>query len=132
MYLFVDPTREKLRMELWNEKGVLAEKEYLTNARLSQHFLSWIDEFLSEHSVKKEDLKGLAVVKGPGSFMTLRVVISTSNALGYALDIPVLGVEKNEGFSKKMIEGLVETGNFKGPVAPYYKEPPKITAPKKK
>jgi len=40
------------------------------------------------------NIKGVIVVKGPGSFTSLRIGVSVANALGYALGVPVAGVEK--------------------------------------
>jgi len=131
MFLFVDPTKEKIELEMWDRKGLQCKAEYLADQNLSAQFLTWIDEFLSVNTISKEDLKGLVVVRGPGSFTTLRVVVSTLNALAYALNIPIVGVEKGKGFSQKIVEKLLGTGRFKDPVAPYYKEPPKVTKPKK-
>ena len=131
MFLFVDPTGEKLKMEFWNQKKILSKSEWSLDNQLSQKFLDYFNEFLNTNTINKEDLKGLVVVRGPGSFTTLRVVISTLNALAYALDIPIVGVEKGKGFSQEVVEKLLGAGHFKDPVAPYYKEPPKITKPKK-
>ena len=116
---------------MWDRKGLQCKAKYPTDQNLSAQFLTWIDEFLSVNTISKEDLKGLVVVRGPGSFTTLRVVVSTLNALAYALNIPIVGVEKGKGFSQKIVEKLLGTGRFKDPVAPYYKEPPKVTKPKK-
>ncbi|MFC1651835.1 hypothetical protein ACFL24_01615 [Patescibacteria group bacterium] len=131
MFIFVDPTGEKLKMELWDQEKILSKSEWPLDHQLSQKFLDYLDEFLSTNTITKENLKGLVVVRGPGSFTTLRVVISTLNVLAYALDIPILGIEKGEKFSEKVVEKLIKANNFKDPVAPYYKESPKITRSKK-
>jgi hypothetical protein len=45
-------------------------------------------------------LKGIAVVCGPGSFTSLRIGVSTANALAYALGVSVVGVGKDEPLDK--------------------------------
>ncbi|TES97373.1 hypothetical protein E3J85_00490 [Patescibacteria group bacterium] len=131
MFLFIDPTKEKIELEIWDRKGLQCKAKYPADQNLSAQFLTWIDEFLSVNTASKEDLKGLVVIRGPGSFTTLRVVVSTLNALAYALDIPIIGVDKSKGFSRGIVEKLLGAGNFKTPVAPYYKEPPKVTKPRR-
>jgi tRNA threonylcarbamoyladenosine biosynthesis protein TsaB len=46
-------------------------------------------------NLKFKDLAKIQVKTGPGSFTGLRVGVSTANALGFSLGIPVNG-KKNE------------------------------------
>ena len=38
---------------------------------------------------------GIIVVQGPGGFTSLRIGIATANAMAWALQIPIIGVESN-------------------------------------
>lgn len=57
----------------------------------SQILLPLIEKILKKNNLKFEDLKGVEVDTGPGSFTGLRVGVSVANALGFSLDIPVNG-----------------------------------------
>ena len=89
---------------------------------------------MDAHATYKKDLKGIIAVRGPTSFTTLRVVISTLNALAYALDIPILSITKSEFENQnqvlKYIEKLKTKKGFAKPVIPFYNKEPKITKSK--
>ena len=52
---------------------------------------------LEEAGINKADLQGIAYTSGPGLMGALMVGGAMATALGYALDIPVLGVHHMEG-----------------------------------
>lgn len=52
--------------------------------------LSMIDELLTKSDVKLDDLDALGVVSGPGSFTGLRIGISVTQGLSFALNKPVI------------------------------------------
>ncbi len=52
---------------------------------------------LAEAGISKADLQGIAYTSGPGLMGALMVGGAMATALGYALDIPVLGVHHMEG-----------------------------------
>lgn len=57
----------------------------------SQVLLPLIDKILKTNKLKLQDLYGIEVETGPGSFTGLRVGVSVANALGYSLGIPING-----------------------------------------
>ncbi len=140
MYLIVNPKIKRITMEAWDEQEFLGDYEYQIEKDLSQEFLGWIEEFLDAHATYKEDLKGIIVTRGPGSFTMLRIVISSLNAMAYALNIPILGITKSEflayrqaGINQdqilKYVKQLEKAKGFAKPVVPFYNEKPKITKP---
>ncbi len=58
--------------------------------------LPLLDEVLAAAKVSKHDLDGIAYTAGPGLMGALMVGGATGTALGFALDIPVLGVHHME------------------------------------
>jgi len=80
-----------------NEKIVVALKtngsekkiESLIDKQKAQKILPTIDELLSKCNTKLEELTGIEVTTGPGSFTGLRVGIAVANSLSYTLKIPV-------------------------------------------
>ena len=55
------------------------------------------DQVLAEANVDKKDIDAIAVTEGPGLAGALLVGTSVAHAVGYALNIPVIGVHHLEG-----------------------------------
>ncbi|MFC2129307.1 tRNA (adenosine(37)-N6)-threonylcarbamoyltransferase complex dimerization subunit type 1 TsaB, partial [Bacteroidota bacterium] len=53
----------------------------------------FMDEVLKEGGLKPEDIHAISVSKGPGSYTGLRIGVSATKGFGYALDIPVIGID---------------------------------------
>ena len=53
----------------------------------------FIVDILSELQLSLQDLKAVAVSKGPGSYTGLRIGVSAAKGLCFALDIPLIAVE---------------------------------------
>ncbi|MFH2131258.1 MAG: tRNA (adenosine(37)-N6)-threonylcarbamoyltransferase complex dimerization subunit type 1 TsaB [bacterium] len=76
------------------ERGVPRGNLFLnTGTPGSESLLSAIDQLLRMLDVRKESLEGVCVTLGPGSFTSLRICLSTAEALGLGLNIPVYGVD---------------------------------------
>lgn len=72
------------------------DKEYVLREKVgrkkAQEVLPMIDRLLQENSLTLDDITGISVNAGPGSYTGLRVGISIANALGFLLNIPVNGL----------------------------------------
>lgn len=62
----------------------------------AQAVLPLMDALLKKHKLRPQDLSGIAVTTGPGSFTGLRVGISIANTLAHELRIPINGGEPGE------------------------------------
>jgi len=60
----------------------------------SEELLPQIAKLLRSVKITKEEIKGVVVNLGPGSFTGLRVGITVANGFGFGLRIPVLGVNE--------------------------------------
>ena len=60
--------------------------------RASQIILSSIDEILSLNNLKIGDIDAILFNKGPASFTGTRVAASVTQAIGYTINIPVIGI----------------------------------------
>lgn len=93
MYLLIDPTdNKKISLTLFDEKD-LETKEY--EGRVKDLLVS-IDAFFGEQNFDKEDLQGILVVVGEGSFTGTRIACVVANTFGYVLQIPLLAVLKKD------------------------------------
>jgi tRNA A37 threonylcarbamoyladenosine modification protein TsaB len=127
MFIFVDHELKKIRLELWEKSKLLNASEYPLDHHASAEVLNCFAKFIGDNHLHLQDLKGIVIAKGPGSFTALRVIISTFNTLARVLDIPIVGVKKGLKFSPELVKG----NQFQKPVLPFYGTKPKTTKPKK-
>jgi tRNA threonylcarbamoyladenosine biosynthesis protein TsaB len=69
----------------------------------SEKLLPMVDWLLREAGMKRNDIEGIAVSSGPGSFTSLRVGISTARGMAFSLGIPVVGVSSLEVLSRNLV-----------------------------
>ena len=73
--------------------GKLAAEYTVNNKKThSQTLLPMIEEIMKSEGMEPEDIDGIAVSAGPGSFTGLRIGSATAKGLGLALDKPVAEV----------------------------------------
>ncbi len=97
----------------------------------SDKILVLADKFFKKNNFKLEDLSGIAVLSGPGSFTALRQGIVAANALSYILEIPVVGIRLDE-FSNDdelitVINKKIKKAKTGEIVLPFYGGEPNIT-----
>ncbi|PPK96820.1 MULTISPECIES: tRNA (adenosine(37)-N6)-threonylcarbamoyltransferase complex dimerization subunit type 1 TsaB [Nonlabens] len=61
----------------------------------------YINEILTRNNITANDLDGIAVSEGPGSYTGLRIGVATVKGLCYALSIPMMAVSTLESLSKQ-------------------------------
>lgn len=91
MILHIDTKNQKVITVSLKEDGKFKKSLTAENEYGSQVLLPLIIKLLQASSCKLQDLEGIEVEKGPGSFTGLRVGVSVANALGFTLGVPVNG-----------------------------------------
>jgi len=94
--LYIDSSDNKqiiVGLKIGNKKYLLKHK---VDSRKAQVILPLIDKILQKNSFKLENIDGIEVNTGPGSFTGLRVGISIANTLGFFLKIPINGKKVDE------------------------------------
>ncbi len=114
---------------LFSDTKCLAEYSWNAERRLAETINIEIDRLLSKAGKKLGDLNGIGVYSGPGSFTSLRIGLSTANALALGLGIPI--VQSNDEDWKEQAIDLLEKGQDKHIVLPEYGAPARITLPRK-
>lgn len=61
----------------------------------------YINEILTRNNITANDLEGIAVSEGPGSYTGLRIGVATVKGLCYALNIPMIAISTLESLSKQ-------------------------------
>ena len=95
--------------------------------------LAAIEASLREWGITRENLTGLAVVCGPGSFTASRSSVATANGLAFALCLPLYAFSNPDRLPlSEIIAVLASAAPVSLPVLPEYDKAPHITAPKSK
>ena len=81
------------------EDRLIAEVLMQLKLPQSQVLLGHIKEVLHIAHMDKNDLTGIAVSIGPGSFTGLRIGLASAKMMSYALDIPVVAVSSLEAMA---------------------------------
>lgn len=129
MILALDTSKPECKMTLLEKSSVVATKKWLAERRLALGLLIQIETFLNENSTSFQNLSGLIIFRGPGSFTGLRIGVTVANTLADSLTIPIVG-EIGESWIKNGTARLDQKQNDQI-VLPEYGSPPHITQAKK-
>lgn len=127
--LFIDTSQPDKGVVILTAGGRRIKKDILSSGDLSARLVPGIGRLLKQNGLRAKDLKKIEVVKGPGSFTSLRVGVAVANALGYALSLPVEGISKSIVTGKSRL--TASAFRSKKPIDPCYGQEPNITKPKK-
>jgi len=75
---------------------ILGEFFLNVGPRHSENILPLIKELLSGLEIKLEEVEAIAVSRGPGSFTSLRVGVTTAKSLAFSLGVPIVSVSSLE------------------------------------
>lgn len=68
----------------------------------SERLMATVERVLQDARWRAEELQGLAVAVGPGSFTGLRIGVSTVKGLAFALDLPVAAVPTLDALASRL------------------------------
>ena len=92
MILAIDCSTLWLGIALADENFLFYEKIWRTSRRHTAELAPAIDQALTETNKKPDDLKGIAVATGPGSFTSLRIGLAMAKGLALSLALPIYGI----------------------------------------
>ena len=92
LLLAIDTTTRVCAVALGEREKIRAE--YLLNIKKthSRHLMPLIVSLLEDSGIGKDELGGVALTVGPGSFTGIRIGMATAKGLCRGLDIPAVGV----------------------------------------
>jgi len=107
--LGIDTATKVAGVGIVDETGVLAESWLNTGKTHSQRLLPLLDNLLKTADISWDDIYGLAVTIGPGSFTGLRIGIATVQGLAQVLDKPVQGIVSLDALAENLtgVPGLI-------------------------
>lgn len=100
--LAIDSSGRSLRLGVSFGGDRLVESNELVEQSHGQLIIKKIAELLESAAIGKEDLHGICVCVGPGSFTGLRIGLAAAKGMAVALEIPVVGVSLFEIAASKL------------------------------
>ena len=91
-YLLLDSSNTSLTVGLCSKEKLIDYTSYEAWQTQSEHMIPEINALLEKHKVGKEDIKGIMVSVGPGSYTGVRIAITIAKVMSVALNIPVYPV----------------------------------------
>lgn len=137
MTLLIHTSSPTIRLGLADRGRLVARDEFPMSRDLASILADRIRQFLAAHHASPSTLRRVIVHVGPalthasagrpGGYSTLRVGVTTANALAYALGVPIMGVS---GEVTDLAQ-LLDNGNnlpaaANNVVVPVYAKPPNI------
>ena len=118
--LAIDTATKVCTVALCREQELLAEYTINMGLTHSEGLLPQLEQLLARTGVKKQEIELLAVSMGPGSFTGLRIGLATAEAMAYAWQCCLHGVDTLKALAYNIqLEGLVlspvldaQKGNF--------------------
>ena len=102
MWLGIETSSLVSSVALMDEHNLIGELTIQAGLTHSEQLIPHIDMLLRASQVKKNELKGIIVSIGPGSFTGLRIGMGTAKAMAYALQIPLYGVMTMDSLARNV------------------------------
>jgi tRNA A37 threonylcarbamoyladenosine modification protein TsaB len=128
MILALRSDKPEAELYLFNDGKKIAEIKWEAHRELADTLLSKIKEILVNNNVADNEITGIIMHTGEGSFTGLRIGTTVANAMSYSLCVPIVATEGDNW----IIEGLGKITSSKPGdlVVPKYNSEPNISQPK--
>ncbi|HUD06280.1 MAG TPA: tRNA (adenosine(37)-N6)-threonylcarbamoyltransferase complex dimerization subunit type 1 TsaB [Candidatus Saccharimonadales bacterium] len=127
--LTIKTDQPEAEIGLFDDKTQLSKFSWHAHTGLAETIHAKIKAVLESKKLSWNDIDGIVVYKGPGSFTGLRIGISIANSLAYGLDAPI-AASSGEKWESSGISNLLNNKS-KELILPNYGSPPHITPPKR-
>ncbi len=129
LILTIRTDKPEAELGLFDSDKQLDYITWLADRQLAETIHLKIKELLDSQHADLNNLQGIVVYQGSGSFTGLRIGLSVANTLANALAIPIIGATGvdwlKEGCEK------IGWGNNQKIIIPEYGSPPNVTKPRK-
>ena len=109
LILGIDSSTEMAGISLLADRKIIAESNLALYRRHSERLLPNIAHLFQESNYEINDIDGIAVTLGPGSFTGLRIALSTVKGFAHVLSVPVVGLSTLEvlAYNYSEVQGLI-------------------------
>lgn len=96
LILSIETATSICSVALHDDEKLLGSEHLHQEKSHAKHLAVLIADLLDQHNISTDDLAAIAVSGGPGSYTGLRIGISTAKGMGFASDLPLIGVNTLE------------------------------------
>lgn len=128
MIILLDTSTPTARL-LLRDGDRMVSVEWQAERQLAKGILAWIETQLKGNGWAWEEVTGIGVYRGPGSFTGLRIGLTVMNTLAESLNVPIVGVS-GDGWQETAFEQLL-AGENDSIVLPFYDREAIITKQRK-
>ena len=121
--------RPEAEVGIYQDAKQLASKKWQADRQLAETIHAEMQKILDLLSISLQEVQGIVIFKGPGSFTGLRIGMSMANALAYSLKIPIVA-KSGKNWLDSGIKSLL-AGNDDRIALPEYDRPANTTKPRK-
>ena len=129
MWLGIETSSLVSSVALMDEHNLIGELTIQAGLTHSEQLVPHIDMLLRASQVERNELKGIVVSIGPGSFTGLRIGCAVANTLADGLGMPIVG-SSGDHWREDCLERL-KRGENDMVILPEYGSEAHITAPRK-
>ncbi|OMF50817.1 tRNA (adenosine(37)-N6)-threonylcarbamoyltransferase complex dimerization subunit type 1 TsaB [Paenibacillus peoriae] len=117
-FLTLDTATTVMAAALMNGRELLGESNVYGERNHSVHVISELERLLNEEGLTRDDVDGIAVGIGPGSYTGIRIAVTAAKTLAWAWGVPVTSISTlhalawggwNRGIEMKGQEGKNES-----------------------
>lgn len=102
-YLAIDASTEACSVALVTNTSTFKQFDLCPQSH-SVAILPMVDNVLSQANLKLSELDGLVFGRGPGSFTGVRIGIGVAQGLGFAANLPMVGVSTLQAMAQQAFE----------------------------
>ncbi|MCA9325244.1 tRNA (adenosine(37)-N6)-threonylcarbamoyltransferase complex dimerization subunit type 1 TsaB [Candidatus Saccharibacteria bacterium] len=128
-YLTIRTDKPESEIGLFDGEKKLAYETWQAHRQLGATIHLKLDEIMQKQKMALQDVKGIVVFEGPGSFTGLRIGISVANGLSYGLQCPVVAATGDDWIRQGITH--LDSGENDTSVTPHYGAPVHITQQKR-
>lgn len=127
--LHIKTDQPEAELYLYDDERLISELRWQADRHLAETISSQIGLLVSKANKQLDNLNGIVVFAGPGSFTGLRIGHSVANALAYGLGVPIVSSQGKDWTMTGIAK--LRQGDGLAMVLPVYGAPPRVTAPRK-
>lgn len=106
--LAIDTSNKTLSVAIVKDEGTIVEQTVPDTLQHSVKLMPAIQEVLQESQVSMQELTGVIVAKGPGSYTGLRIGVTVAKTLAKTLHIPLKAVSSLQAIATNVVEAVPE------------------------
>lgn len=128
MIVLLDTSTPVCRLRIIDQDNA-SDYEWQADRELAKGLLGFLRDSLKIHNATWQDVQGIGVYRGPGSFTGLRIGLTVANTLARSLAIPIVGTTGETW--QTTAHNRLKNGENDTIVMPEYGSPARITTPRK-